>query len=274
MMLRLVLAVCALWAVPAMAQIKVVAVAYPLAWLASELGGSGVEVSYPVPADRDAEFWRPGISQIAEIQAADVILLNGAGFAGWTERVSLPRRAVVQTTRGLEDQFITIEAVTHSHGGDTHSHDATATFTWMDPALLAQKGVLIAAALERRGVAVDRAVLAELTNLADDIATLPAGAWATSHPRYQYLARRAEVELYELEAEAGADLSADELQAVANWPVDALLMERAPNTLPSVEIPVIVWPTFGAAASDADVLATWRAAYEQLAAALKAAEPS
>ena len=72
----------------------IAAVNYPLAYFAERLGGDAVEVLFPVPADRDPAFWRPKLAEIAAIQQADVIALNGAGYAGWTTKASLPRSRV------------------------------------------------------------------------------------------------------------------------------------------------------------------------------------
>jgi zinc transport system substrate-binding protein len=252
----------------ALAQVKVVSTAYPLGWLASELGGNAVSVSYPIPGDEDAEFWRPSISSIAEIQQADVILLNGAGFAAWTDRVSLPRRALVLTTRGLENSFIATQAVTHSHGGDTHSHEGVASFTWMDPTLFARQGEAIATALRRRGVSVDESVLADLEALAERLTSLPSVTLATSHPRYQYLAARAGFETFDLEIEAGAAISDMDATKIAASGAKIVLLE-APAAMPD-GLTGIVWPTYGRAEGSEDILADWNAAMSALEAALAA----
>lgn len=239
------------------AQIKVATVAWPLGWLAQELGGDAVDIIYPPGPEVDAEFWRPGIADIALFQGADLILLNGAGFAGWTERVSLPRRAVVRTTRGLEARFIATQAITHSHGGETHAHEGVASFTWMDPALLAAQGEIIAAALERRGVTPARDVLGALEALALRVAALPDAKVATSHPRYQYFAARAGFETLDLELEAGIAPDRSELERLKASGAVLILMEQAATLPQDSPLSDIVFPTFGKAAGEEDVLAIW-----------------
>ena len=81
----------------------------------------------PVPVGADPETWQPGIAELSALQEADLILLNGAGHYGWTERVSLPRSRTVDTSRAFADALIAVEGVTHSHGDEgEHSHGAIA----------------------------------------------------------------------------------------------------------------------------------------------------
>ena len=56
---------------------------YPLAYFAERiLAGTGA-VSFPAPSDVDPAYWSPSPDVIAAYQEADLILLNGAGYAGW-----------------------------------------------------------------------------------------------------------------------------------------------------------------------------------------------
>ena len=113
---------------------RVVVVNYPLQYFAERLLGGATEVVNPIPDGVDPSFWRPSIADISSVQAADLILLNGAGFSTWTTKVSLPRSKLVDTSRGFEDRLIAIESITHSHGdGEVHSHGETAFTTWIDP---------------------------------------------------------------------------------------------------------------------------------------------
>jgi zinc transport system substrate-binding protein len=109
-------------------------------------------VVFPVPPDRDPAFWRPPIAVIAEYQAADLMLLNGADYAAWTQKASLPRAELVDTSRAFADQLIVTEnAITHSHRPEgEHSHAATASITWLDFRQATQQARAIADALKRR----------------------------------------------------------------------------------------------------------------------------
>jgi zinc transport system substrate-binding protein len=223
---------------------RVVAVNYPLQYFAERLVGDAAEVIFPVPADVDPSFWRPSIADISTIQSADLILLNGARFATWVDRVSLPRAKVVNTTAAIEDQFIRTESITHSHGdGDEHSHEGLASYTWLDPLLAIAQAEAVAAAITARGIAPDDEVTMRLDALRADLKDLDSQAtrafdglqdiaMIATHPRYQYFARRYGLSVSSLEWEAGAmptDAERAELVAlVAQTGAKVLIWEAAP----------------------------------------------
>lgn len=195
---------------------RVITVNYPLQYIAEQLLGDAAEVVMPVPADVDPSFWRPSISDISDIQSADLILLNGAGFATWVDRVSLPRSKLVNTSASIEDQFIVTESITHSHGeGAEHSHEGLASYTWLDPSLAIAQAEAVAAAIAARDLAPAAEVESRLAALRSEFETLDAEAESglagltdvpmiATHPRYQYVARRYDLSITALEWEAGA----------------------------------------------------------------------
>jgi zinc transport system substrate-binding protein len=117
----------------------VYAVNYPLQYFAQRIGGSHVEVVFPVPPGRDPAYWIPTGKIIAALQEADLILCNGASYAKWRDMVSLPASRTTDTTAEISDQYIKLEgSVTHSHGpGGEHEHGGTASTTWLDLELAA-----------------------------------------------------------------------------------------------------------------------------------------
>jgi hypothetical protein len=48
----------------------------------------------------------PDTETIAAYQAADLILINGADYAKWTTKVSLPRSRLVDSSRAFRDAYI------------------------------------------------------------------------------------------------------------------------------------------------------------------------
>lgn len=195
---------------------RVVVVNYALQYFTERLLDDTADVVFPVSADVDPSFWRPSIADISMIQSADLILLNGAGFATWVDRVSLPRSKVVNTTAGIEDQFIVTESITHSHGdGGEHSHEGLASYTWLDPALAIAQAEAIASAIIARELAQAGDVDANLAELRAELEALDEQtrialdglgdvAIIATHPRYQYFARRYGLSINTLEWEAGA----------------------------------------------------------------------
>mgnify|MGYP001814144996 FL=1 len=133
-------------------RLLVYAVNYPLAYFAERIGGEYVEVMFPVPAGIDPAFWQPDVDDVARFQQADLILTNGAGYAKWLERASLPRRKLVNTSAGFADSYIQVEQTkTHRHGpGGEHSHAGTAFTTWLDFSQAIEQARAIKQALNRK----------------------------------------------------------------------------------------------------------------------------
>jgi zinc transport system substrate-binding protein len=197
-------------AVPAMAAEKLViyTVNYPLQYFAQRIGGQHVDVHFPAPKDIDPAFWKPDAKTVAEYQQADLILLNGANYAKWVNQVTLPRQRMVDTSRSYRDQLIKVSAgATHSHGpGGDHSHSGTAFTTWLDPqqASLQAKAIrdaLIAKRPDLKGEFEQNyqalhAQLMEIDNrIKQIVAKQPRQPLLASHPVYQYLARRYDLNL-------------------------------------------------------------------------------
>ena len=134
------------------AGLTVYVVNYPLQYFAERIAGKHATVVLPVPEDEDPAFWMPDPATITAYQQADLILLNGASYAKWVNKVSLPRSRMVNTSAGFSDRYIRLaDAVTHSHGPEgAHAHHGTAFTTWLDFELAAQQAKTIAEALGRQ----------------------------------------------------------------------------------------------------------------------------
>ncbi len=185
----------------------VVAVNYPLAYMAERIGGDLVRVDYPVPDGIDPAFWQPTPEDIVRIQAADVILLNGAGYAKWTAVATLPASRVVVTSEGVEERYLVVEGnVSHTHGPQgEHSHGEVAFTTWLDPTIAMIQATAVAEAIKAMRLAERDVIQSNLERLIVDLEALDrelADAFGgsnrvllASHPVYQYLARRYDLQL-------------------------------------------------------------------------------
>jgi len=176
---------------------------YPTLYFAQSIGGGLIRASCPIPAGEDPIFFEPPPETVLEYQKADLIILNGAGYAKWVSRAMLPEEKIVDAGASFEDDLIVIEeAVLHSHGQKgEHSHTGIDPHTWMDPVLAMEQCRAIAAALEVRDpeheAAYDEGLKKILAGLADldrrfkDLQkrrqTAPILA---SHPAYNYICRR------------------------------------------------------------------------------------
>jgi len=183
--------------------LTVFVVNYPMQYFAERIGGEHVNVVFPAPADVDPAYWMPDRPTIANFQRADLILLNGAGYARWVDKVTLPRFRIVNTSAGFKDRYIEAsEVITHTHGsqGD-HAHEAPAFTTWIDFSLAARQAKAITEALGRKRSELKdtfqksyQRLEQDLLKLDRDLKTLiskdPSLPLVVSHPVYDYFARR------------------------------------------------------------------------------------
>jgi len=208
---------------------------YPLSYFAERIGGERVHVEFPAPADVDPAFWSPDADTVAGFQAADLILLNGAGYAKWVERTTLAPSKLVDTSANLRDRYVEIEsAVTHSHGPEgAHDHGEIAFTTWLDPELaVAQARAILQAFSAARPefeesfaegfAALERDLLEIDAALRGLFGETPAQPLVASHPVYQYLANRYDLDLRSVHFEP------DEYPDERNWKaLEHLLSEHA-----------------------------------------------
>jgi len=176
---------------------------YPLKYFTQRIAGHHVQVVFPAPPDEDPAFWKPDVATISAFQAADLIVINGATYAKWLEKTSLPKAKVVNTSAGFQDQYIEIkDSVTHSHGpAGEHAHTGTAFTTWLNFRFAAQQAKAIEAALSRLLPAQQATFAKQYASLEKDLMALDTSLemlvdsqrtqpLVASHPVYQYFATR------------------------------------------------------------------------------------
>ena len=260
--------------------LSVYVVNYPLQYFAQRIGGELVQVEFPAPADVDPAYWSPEPELVSAYQGADLILLNGASYAGWVERMTLPPSKLVNTSMSFAERHITVEsAVTHSHGpeGD-HSHGEVAFTTWLDPTLAVEQAeailqAFIAAHPEGGDVFRDGfdSLAADLQALDQQLDAVFAGMAGPpllgSHPVYQYLARRYGLDLESVHFEPDQYPSEnawwDLQRLLAEHPAEWMLWEGEPmpetsSTLRELSVRSVVFDPCGNAPEDGDYLTTMR----------------
>ena len=260
---------------------------YPMYYFTKRIVGEMGEVVYPVPADRDPLHWRPDEETVRQMQRADFVILNGAGYEAWLTMAALPPRILVNTALHFErNRLIEVPGgITHSHGdGGTHTHAATATTTWLDPSLAIEHARSIRDAMTRL-MPRDREGFIERHNeLAADLESWerelkevfqnrPGAPLLASQPVYQYLEDRYSLNLRSLDWEPG------EMPLDGEWTaLDRLLEEHAAewmlwvdDPLPEVAsrldergIAVVVFRPCSRPPSEGDFLTEMRANTERL----------
>jgi len=236
------------WSNPEVRQGKptVYVVNYPLEFFASRIGGELVDVEFPVPPEVDPAFWKPDDVTVAQFQQADLIFLNGAGYAKWIQQVSLPDSRLVDTAKSFADKLIRIDDdVIHSHGpeGD-HSHQRIAATTWLDPQLAMLQAEHVHKSLVELLPASKQTLdssfhqlktqLELLDQQLEEVARHYQGEpLLASHPVYQYLARRCGWNMKSLHWEPGEVPDAEEWESISqlleSHPSKWMLWEAPPQ---------------------------------------------
>ncbi|WP_419194271.1 metal ABC transporter substrate-binding protein [Novipirellula herctigrandis] len=224
----------------------VIAVNYPLAYFAERLVGTMADVRCIVPVGEVASQWNPNEEDVSELQSADLILLNGAGFASWIESVTLPPSKLSVTTRGFSnDDFIAqTGAVVHTHGPKGEADDANlVSETWLDIRLATKQiDVIREEMLKLFPQSRDQIqtnyddLLADLEKLdgeTDRVVKSLAANWIASRGCYEYFAKRYSLDLksYDLRADEAVNSQRWKLvdQDVKERNVKAMLWHEQPN---------------------------------------------
>ena len=249
---------------------------YPLAYFAKRIGGDLIDARFPGPIDEDPAYWQPDTAAIEQFQKADVILLNGAGYAKWMEMVSLPTSKCVNTSAAFKDHYIDLVAeLTHSHGpAGKHAHGGLAFTTWLDFSLAAQQSKAIKDALVKRApehtadfeanyAGLEKDLMAldqEMKMVAAEIKGTPI---VVSHPVYQYWTRGYGLNVQSVHWEP------DEVPTETQWqefrkmlvghPSQWMIWEGNPaaeavDALKAMQIESITFDPCGAAPSEKDFL--------------------
>ncbi len=176
---------------------------YPLQYFAQRIAGDAVEVRFLAPKNEDPAFWQPDEAAITAFQSADLILMNGANYSKWADKVTLPESKVVDTSAAFANNLIEVrDATTHSHGpAGAHSHNGTAFTTWIDFKQASMQAQAVSDALVKLVPAAKDAISKNTEALKDELEALDDRMSAlsrrlvqhplvASHPVYHYLARR------------------------------------------------------------------------------------
>ncbi len=219
---------------------------YPTTYFTQRVAGDLVEVVNPCPPDADPAFWVPDEATLAAYQKADLIVINGADFEKWVAKASLPRPRMVDTTRPLRGELITIkDAIRHSHGpSGEHTHEGIDGHTWLDPLNARVQAEQIRDALARLRPEHKAAFDKGFAELAADLDKLDARLKVlapkladvqllANHPAWNYLARRYgwKVESYGVDPEETPDeKTLERMRAfVAKHPARLMLWEEEPK---------------------------------------------
>jgi zinc transport system substrate-binding protein len=117
-------------------KITVVASFYPLYEFASRVVGDRAEVSSLVPAGVEPHDWEPTAEDVSRGRAADVLVINGAGFERWADDIEA--KVVANTSEGIEFNYKEGREVgedEHRHGDASGGGGVNNPHIWLDPIL-------------------------------------------------------------------------------------------------------------------------------------------
>jgi len=216
-------------------KLTIYVVNYPLKYFAERIAGDRAKVVFPAPSEGDPAYWMPDPETITAYQQADLVLLNGANYAKWVRKVSLPRSKLVDTSSKFKDRYISTEAVvTHSHGGQgAHAHESLAFTTWLDFDLAAKQARVVMEALSRKKPEARDFFKKNYAALEHDLLTLdsemksiaaknPSSPLVASHPVYDYLSRRYGLNMKSVHWEP------DEFPSNAQWSKLGTMLKKHP----------------------------------------------
>ncbi|WP_191963494.1 metal ABC transporter substrate-binding protein [Pseudotamlana haliotis] len=172
---------------------------YPLYYFAERIGGNDVDLRFPMQDSKSIANWQPQSDTVVNMQAADVVFINGASYEKWLTSISLPESILVNTTKNVEEDLLDSGHVfTHSHGeGGAHEHKEMASTTWLDLALANKQAEAMATYLLSKFPEKKAVFKANFDKLSEDLLELDSKFKAVankkpnlsvvfSHPVYQY----------------------------------------------------------------------------------------
>jgi len=261
-------------------KLTVYVVSYPLQYFAERIGGEYVNVVFPAPADVDPAYWMPDTPTIAAYQQADLILLNGVGYAKWVNKVTLPRFRMINTSAEFKDQYIeAAEILTHSHGSKgEHAHEALAFTTWVDFSFAAKQAKAIAAALSRKRpdlrdifqknyAALEQDLIALDRTIEEIVSKNRAQPLVVSHPVYDYFTRRYGLNIRSVHWEPDEILTNEQIMELnrilkehpAKWMIwEGNLMKQSAERLKAIGVDSLVFNPCGNTPDQGDFLSVMR----------------
>jgi len=157
---------------------------YPLYDFVKKIGKDKVDVSTVVPIGIEPHDFDPTPKQIIDLQKADLVFINGAGFEKWIRKITNPN--IVDLSKK-----ISIEKI----GANSNPH------IWLDPLLVKSMASIIfnnLAALDPKNVVYYQANLNEFdskleeldSNIVNNLTNCPSKDFIAFHDAFGYFSKR------------------------------------------------------------------------------------
>jgi zinc transport system substrate-binding protein len=260
--------------------LMVYTVNYPIKYFAQRIAGDHADVRFPSNVEGDPAYWSPDHEYVSRCQKSSLVLLNGADYAKWVSKVSLPSSKTIDTSAAFHDRLIELkDQGTHAHGPEgEHAHRGWAFTTWLDPSLAVEHARAIKDALSAKRPAEKLKFAERFAELQKELMEIDAQLKATvsankdlpvifSHPVYQYMERRYGVNgksvHWEPDAAPTDEMWAELKELLKTHPAKWMIWEGAPGEetvrkLKEVGLESVVFDPCGAGPASDDYLSTMR----------------
>jgi len=177
---------------------KVVAVQYPLAFVAQSLAGDDFKVTNLTPAGVEPHDYRPGLRSLAQTSRADLFLYNSPSTEPWANRFS---REVTQQGGTVFDAQSLFEP------GGSNNFDP---HWWLDPLMMLRYSEKLAALMIQAAPQAERNIKGRLHSLERQLIELDLAylsglkgckhqKMVVGHDAYRYLSNRYHIESFALQ---------------------------------------------------------------------------
>ncbi len=188
---------------------RIIAVSYALQYLTERIAGESYEVEFPAASSPNPRTWKPTVDEIASMQRAGLVVVNGSGaeYAQWLVQTTLPQSIICSSCDDLKlRELISVKdfQIVHSHGPEgEHSHAYMVPYPWLDPAIAIRQAETIAAGLKKNWPEDAELFESNLSSLKADLKKLVAALPGprdetvrvyTANPHLKYLTRAAGME--------------------------------------------------------------------------------
>ena len=225
-MKHLVYLICLLWVPTLQAKPLVVAVQYPLAFVASTLAGEDIEIKNLTPPGVEPHEYQPGLRSLAEASRADLFLYNSQFSEPWATRFA--REVSHQGGKVFVAQSV-FEHSVGTHGRQGLPQNYFDPHWWLDPLLTLRYATQLAQSMIKVAPQAETAILGRLQALEQKLVALDLlylsrlkpctqRKLVVAHDAYQYLAIRYHLEilpLHGLSAESKPSLA--KMAQVIKW---------------------------------------------------------
>ena len=104
---------------------------YPISYIAENISGDRLEVRNIIPVGTDPHSWEPTPKDMAELEDADLVLVNGLGMESWLDSLvtTIGKDKIKEVNSNVD--LIDLTGEEHDHDHEGHDHGEFDPHIWM-----------------------------------------------------------------------------------------------------------------------------------------------